>query len=108
MHSESENCRILIPCNDINFSPRSSLTIALTRAPFIPTCANRIYIGSFDHTAIFVRLPASRDCFNFNDTIPHFGNSLTQKSLFDKLRMCSGNKNLLCPLRLPSLPEYIP
>ncbi len=44
------------------FSPRSSLTIALTRAPFNPTQApTGSTSGSLDHTAILVRLPASRE-----------------------------------------------
>ena len=42
------------------FSPRSSFTIALTRAPFIPTHApTGSTSGSLDHTAILVLLPAS-------------------------------------------------
>ncbi|MPN19764.1 hypothetical protein SDC9_167136 [bioreactor metagenome] len=43
------------------FSPRSSLTMALTLAPFMPTHApTGSTSGSLDHTAIFVLLPASR------------------------------------------------
>ena len=43
------------------FSPRSSLTTCRTRAPRAPTQApTGSTLGSFDHTAIFVRWPGSR------------------------------------------------
>ncbi len=42
------------------FSPRSSFTTALTLEPLTPTQAPTASTsGSFDHTAIFVRFPAS-------------------------------------------------
>ena len=54
------------------FSPRSSLTIALTLAPFIPTHApTGSTSGSLDHTAIFVLLPASLAILLIS-TIPSF------------------------------------
>ncbi len=54
------------------FSPRSSSTIALTLAPFIPTQApTGSTSGLFDHTAIFVLLPASR-AMHLISTVPSF------------------------------------
>ena len=54
------------------FSPLNSFTMAFTLAPFIPTHApTGSTSGSFDHTAIFVRLPASLE-IDFISTIPSF------------------------------------
>ncbi len=54
------------------FSPRSSFTIAFTLDPFSPTQApTGSTSGSFDHTAIFVLLPASLAILLIS-TIPSF------------------------------------
>ena len=54
------------------FSPLSSLTMALTLAPFRPTHApTGSTSGSLLHTAIFVLLPASREMLLIS-TIPSF------------------------------------
>ena len=65
------------------FSPRSSFTIAFTLAPFIPTHApTGSTFGSFDHTAIFVLLPASRE-IAFISTMPSLTSVTSDsKSLF--------------------------
>ena len=52
------------------FSPRSSSTMAFTRCPLGPTHAPMAStLGSSDHTAIFVRLPASR-AMDRTSTVP--------------------------------------
>ena len=54
------------------FSPRSSFTIALTRAPFTPTHApTGSTSGSLLHTASLVREPASRAMLLIS-TVPSF------------------------------------
>ena len=73
------------------FSPRSSLTIALTRAPFKPTHApTGSTFGSLELTAIFVLEPASRAiALDLNGTVADLGN-LSLKQAFYQIRMGSG------------------